>query len=668
MRGHVAQALVGSVVLAIGFASGCSSTTPSGTPGAAGVDNAVEVSNNPCARRTAGGPQRMSTARQGGNVALAKQGASTYAYIADEDSNAIHTFDVGEAKPIATTELSGAPSQLMVLEDGRVAVALRDKGEVQVLEAANGADKPLVGLCKRSVPTEPFGLAATPDDNKVLVTSAWAHKLTVLDESTFEPIASVDVDREPRAVVVADDGNRVFVSHAVGSNVSIIDLDSTDKPRAVDVSVSSSTPSSTSIRRSGAQGFTLVKSEEVVLQPTEPGPTPEGGKISGQAPVPPSPKKPVVQAPQGRIFVPMVTVDPGDPNQRSQVYYGGSRDGLPKEVPIVSVIDADAERPMTRAAMYSGLPYTNECLLPRAAAYRASTGTILVACVGIDSVLELDTRGADPIRLEKRRIDVPSGPTGLAVDDARGVAVIWSQFEGQVTVVDLVENKPGVIVPVAANRTPEAQLLARGRQMFHLSEDLRVSNDGVSCASCHPDGRDDSFTWSTPEGPRQTIMLAGRAVNTAPYGWQGKHGDLRSYLGNTFSRLGGTGMSGADLEALITYLEKVQGPAFMDASHDDVRRGKALFNDAEVGCATCHIEGQGVDKTTHDVGSMAIADNDKKFDTPSLKFVRGTAPYFHDGRYKTLEDMLKATDSSMGHTSHLNAQQRADLAAYLETL
>jgi cytochrome c peroxidase len=51
-----------------------------------------------------------------------------------------------------------------------------------------------------------------------------------------------------------------------------------------------------------------------------------------------------------------------------------------------------------------------------------------------------------------------------------------------------------------------------------------------------------------------------------------------------------------------------------------------------------------------------------------LKFVNGTAPYFHDGRYKTLEDMLRATDSEMGHTSHLNAQQRNQLAAYLETL
>ena len=202
MRGHVAHALVGTMVAALGLAAGCSGAAPTAGP-ATGNGQALEVSSNPCARRTSGGPTRVSLSRQGSSVALASEGKATYAYIADEDSNAIHTFDVGEARPIAKTNLSGAPAQVLVLEDGRVAVTLRDKGEVQILEPA-GADKPLVGLCKRAVPDEPFGLAATPDDSKVLVTSAWAHKLSVLDEGTFEPLATHELEREPRAVLVDD--------------------------------------------------------------------------------------------------------------------------------------------------------------------------------------------------------------------------------------------------------------------------------------------------------------------------------------------------------------------------------------------------------------------------------------------------------------------------------
>ena len=56
------------------------------------------------------------------------------------------------------------------------------------------------------------------------------------------------------------------------------------------------------------------------------------------------------------------------------------------------------------------------------------------------------------------------------------------------------------------------------------------------------------------------------------------------------------------------------------------------------------------------------------FDTPSLRFVSGTAPYFHDGRYATLRDLLASTDHDMGHTMHLSHGEREALAAYLESL
>lgn len=315
---------------------------------------------------------------------------------------------------------------------------------------------------------------------------------------------------------------------------------------------------------------------------------------------------------------------------------------------------------------------TGECLLPRAAATRGSTGTLFVTCLGIDAMLELDTRGADPIRLEKRRWSLPAGPTGVAIDDAAGRAVVWSQFDGRLSIVDLAESaRTHEDVAIQYEPVPEVAAIAMGRKLFHLTDDLRIANDGVACASCHPDGRDDAFTWSTPEGPRQTIMLAGRVPNTEPYGWQGKHGNLKAYLGNTFSRLGGSGVSGPELESLMGYIQKLPHPqeGLASSGHPgDAEKGKALFNDAEVGCASCHVGGHDVDKVVHDVGSKAVADVVPKFDTPSLRYVSGSAPYFHDGRYKTLEALLNANDAEMGHTLQLTAHQRTDLTAYLEAL
>jgi cytochrome c peroxidase len=55
------------------------------------------------------------------------------------------------------------------------------------------------------------------------------------------------------------------------------------------------------------------------------------------------------------------------------------------------------------------------------------------------------------------------------------------------------------------------------------------------------------------------------------------------------------------------------------------------------------------------------------FDTPSLRFVGGTGPYFHDGRFETLEALLKQSDGTMGHTKGLSQDDIRALVAYLET-
>lgn len=74
------------------------------------------------------------------------------------------------------------------------------------------------------------------------------------------------------------------------------------------------------------------------------------------------------------------------------------------------------------------------------------------------------------------------------------------------------------------------------------------------------------------------------------------------------------------------------------------------------------------DGAQHDVRSRAAADTQAKFDTPSLRFVGGSAPYFHDGRYPDLRTLLVKSDGKMGRTKHLSPAELSDLEAYLETL
>lgn len=658
-------------------AAACGGTVPE--PKDPALGNAAGVPSAPqCTRLKPGtGAVRADTHRQGNAVSLVRLGTKTLAYVADEDSQSIHTIDVALGREVATTAVGGSPAQTLVLADGRVAVTLRDKNAVQILEPGENATDALTSRCTLALPAEPYGLAATPDDATLLVTSGWGHKLVALQTDTLAKKFEVELPREPRSVLVDDDGERAFVSHLVGGRMSVVDL-TTAKHEVRDVSLSAKGISPSVSRgsgldkwRTGTQGYALAKVAPVdkLPPPATQGELPRtADKLPPKKPAPPQPK------PKARVLAPMVTVDPGDPGVRSTAYYGDVVQGVPRMAPMVSVVDPIAERSLTKSVLALGDRPSRQCVLPRAAAVRPSMGRLYVACLGIDAVIELDAAGLDPARLELRRISVPSGPTGIAVDDSTGVAVIWSQFDPGVTIVHL-DNEKAAPVSVAVRYTPSASAkqLADGRKMFHHTDDSRIASDGVACASCHPDGREDSLTWATPDGPRQTIMLAGRQTSTAPYGWAGKHDNLPDYVAETFRRLGGTGLQGRDLDMLLTYVQGVPGPARGDVNTVSdqetlLAHGKELFENEQQGCATCHLGGRGVDKTLHDVGSTASADSLTKYDTPSLRFISGTAPYFHDGRYETLQDMLKASDHRMGRVLHMSQKDVTALAAYLETL
>ncbi|HEY6462746.1 MAG TPA: hypothetical protein VIY73_21400, partial [Polyangiaceae bacterium] len=372
-----------------------------------------------CVRHAPGvGPVRVAGAREGSAVALARDGKRLLAYVADADSRSLHTIDVDAGHELARTRLEGEPRQVLVLADGRVATTLSDGTHVTVLEPTADPAAPLAPICTRELPAEPWGIAASPDDVKVVVTSAWGSALTVLDEATMDVRRVVPLPRDPRGVLV--DGQGVaFVAHVVGAKMSTVDLAKDDAPETVDLSLRKSSPlaSAEDLRtvRTGSQGYALAS---LVL--------PANGAAEGAE----------------RVFAPMVSVDPGDPERRSSVYYGPPFDGVPKETPTVAVVDTEAGKSMTRYLLgTSEKELTRECLLPRAAAVEARAGRLLVACYGIDAVLDLDARAADPLRAERRRFDVPAGPSGIAVDEDSGRAVVFSQMQATVTVIDLAGDR-----------------------------------------------------------------------------------------------------------------------------------------------------------------------------------------------------------------------------------
>jgi DNA-binding beta-propeller fold protein YncE/mono/diheme cytochrome c family protein len=587
--------------------------------------------------------------REGGTVTLARLGARPLAYVADEDDGVIHVVDLDHQIEIGTTSAGGVPSQALVTADGRLLVLLRDRAELRVFEPGQTPEAPLVSRCAVPLADEPIALALTPNDKTVLVTSAWGARLTVLDAKALDVRAEVPLPREPRAVVASNDGKRAFVAHMVGSRMSVVDLESkgvheVSLEGAVEVPLKRASPRG----RQGCQGFALAKAAK----------------------------------PEERILAPQVLVDTGDVNERPSGYGSGSA-SAPAEVPSIAVIDERNGQPIKDSLVLGvRLPVNakrpaRDCILPRAAATDEVGGQLLVACMGSNEVVAYDARGLDPRGLHAWQ--VAAGPNGIAVDAAGHRVVVFSQFDRELGVIDLggatfeerlvAPQSPIIHVPLSRRAQPAAAAdLALGRRLFHAAGDRRISSDGRVCASCHPDGRDDALTWATPDGPRQTPMLAGRLAASAPYGWHGNGADIKAHLKTTFQRLGGTGLEGPELDALVAYAGSMAPPSRAARPLDAAAaRGREIFGSA--GCSSCHGNGVTPDGQAHALGGgYGYTPSLEKFDTPSLRFVAGTAPYFHDGRYATLRELLVATGESMGNTKDLSPEDLAALEAYLRTL
>src|ERR1019366_4381698 len=213
--------------------------------------------------------------------------------------------------------------------------------------------------------------------------------------------------------------------------------------------------------------------------------------------------------------------------------------------------------------------------------------------------------------------------------------------------------------------------LALGRVLFNMVGDERISHDGRACASCHPDGRDDSLTWATPNGPRRSIMLAGRVQDTAPFSWSGTEQTLKEHMGITFTRLKGSGdLRSMEMDALADYVQTLAPPPGAGSKDQAARvaRGSEIFHSAAAFCSSCHAGPYPTDNERHDVQSKTTADKNGNFNTPSLRFVGGGGPYFHDGRYKTLRQLLTDADRKMGHTAQLSNDDLEALEAYLRPL
>ncbi|HLL52999.1 MAG TPA: c-type cytochrome [Myxococcaceae bacterium] len=305
------------------------------------------------------------------------------------------------------------------------------------------------------------------------------------------------------------------------------------------------------------------------------------------------------------------------------------------------------------------------------------------ACLPANTVLPVDlavsrdgTRVAIAAAGDKTVLVVPTTqrPTNGAstIDCAQASSWSWFNtgnseptavaFDGSDRVVVLTREPALYVNGGKLLALPGEQLEHTGHSLFH-----KDTGKGLSCASCHPEATHDGRTWSFFNiGPRRTQSLVGGIMNTAPFHWDGDLPTLESLMGEVFvSRMGGTQPSKAQIASLGKWLDAQPIPAAgPPPDFDAIARGRALFNDPEVACASCHNGPRYTNNATVDVGTGG------PFQVPQLMGLALRAPYIHNGCAKTLKERFGPCGGGdrHGHTSHLTDAQINDLVAFLETL
>jgi mono/diheme cytochrome c family protein len=220
----------------------------------------------------------------------------------------------------------------------------------------------------------------------------------------------------------------------------------------------------------------------------------------------------------------------------------------------------------------------------------------------------------------------------------------------------------------------------------------------ISCGTCHVNGASNPKFFipgiSTRPGNFDTTSLTfnPKAFNSlldpiripslrgarflAPYGHDGRSFSLRDFVHNVIvNEFAGPEPAPAVLDALVAYITDIDflpnpriavGGALASQASDAERRGEALFfkpfpHQPNLSCVTCHMPtGSFADQLRHDVGSGGLEK------TPTLLNANFNAPYFHDGRYDSYEQVVAHFDRvfDLG----LSAADTQDLVAYLNAV
>ncbi len=564
----------------------------------------------------------------GGTLLVTNDGR--YAIAADPDRDHVYGVDLASGSVAFDTALLAGDEPGRVAEDGsgRVHVALRGGGALVTMNESTGAV-----LARRNVCPAPRGVTWDASTDLVWVACATG-ELVAFPSSGGAASTRLVVERDLRDVFVSNGAISVtsFRSALIlrlASDASITRRDAMPMPV-----ISTMTPHVAWRAVSAPSNRIVVVHQVETTQSLSTLST--GGYGGGCGGGPPPPDSPT-QTDGGAEPAPTCSKDAGNnfnavpcPEQPGAVASAitiVASDGsivtdrlFPGTLPVDVAVSRDGEHV---AAVAAGDGF---------AAKLGSVSTFS-NCGDLDAPATVIGNAETPIA-------VAYDATGRLLVQTREPAKLW------------IDGAPIVLSTSSRNDT--------GHDIFHAQAGMMIA-----CASCHPEGGDDGHVWMLDGKVRRTPSLRGTIAGTAPYHWPGDEPTFNGLVDDVYThRMAGALLATDQKSALGAWVESIPAPpspSWIDSNA--AARGEAIFNDASIGCSSCHSGAKFTNNTTVDVGTGGA------FQVPPLVGVGWRTPLLHDGCAATIADRFGVcATQGHGQIGTLSPANISDLSTYLETL
>jgi len=330
-------------------------------------------------------------------------------------------------------------------------------------------------------------------------------------------------------------------------------------------------------------------------------------------------------------------------------------------------------------------------------AYLLSAGTDAVTVIDLDRV-QAWLESADPATRRRAIHNLELSPEYVLARIPTGRNPRHAVLSPDGTTLYVAEYLDDSILRVdTAGLRPEGRIrlgdggrddpIRRGEALFTWAG--QTFQGQFSCRSCHPDGHVDGLNYDFDGDGIGDNLLDNRSLQglagTWPYKWNGKNPSLAVQCGPRFAKvlMRTDPFAGPQLEDLTAYIESL--PPARTRHADDTEwteaqeRGRLLFFATHTSagkpipvdrrCSTCHRPPLYTNRMPTHVGTQSR--NSFPFvDTPHLLGIGASAPYLHDGRARSLEELwtLYQTNDLHGVSSYMSKQQLNDLVEFLRTL